>query len=142
MARTLGMIVDADEKGAAKGWIGDLPIDEAIEAVQAGRVRFAHQLTPVIDVPMLLAGLDVDGLAELHRLVELARDHECREVFETRRFPDDAGEQLVYECLRDRGRDGAEVAAAIEAGKLGDVWMGWIGPMLDRMETEIFGEPT
>lgn len=60
--------------GARAGVVGDLPIEEAALAVAEGRVTFHAPLsTTAHDVQMLLDGLGVDSLSELHRLVEIAR---------------------------------------------------------------------
>lgn len=49
------------------------------------------------------------------------------------RFPTDAGEQLAYETLCDRGFPAERVAAAIEA-YTGDLWSDFFGPMIDEIE--------
>ena len=49
------------------------------------------------------------------------------------RFPTDAGEQLVYETLSDRGFPTERVAAAIEEYS-GDLWADFFGPLFDEIE--------
>ena len=50
------------------------------------------------------------------------------------RFPEDSGEQMAYEVLRDRGYPEERVAAAIEEYR-GDLWNDFFGPMMDEIES-------
>jgi len=54
-------------------------------------------------------------------------------------FPHDAGAQLVWETLRDRGviTTPEELGAKLE-GYEGDLWMDFFGPLMDRIE-EVLG---
>lgn len=65
MARATGRIADPNGYGFQAGWVGDLPIDEAIAAVQEGRVDFDFEQRESRDVLWLLAGLGVGSIAEL-----------------------------------------------------------------------------
>lgn len=65
MARATGSISDPSGYGGTAGWVGDLPIDEAIEAVLGGRVRLDVEQRESGDVSVLLAGLGVESMGEL-----------------------------------------------------------------------------
>lgn len=55
-----------------------LPVDEAVAAIAERRFMFAEtpDTAPSDDVEMLLAGLEVGSIGELHRLVSLGRSAE------------------------------------------------------------------
>lgn len=55
-------------------------------------------------------------------------------------YDDDAGIRLIYDCLHDRGLDPAVLVARMDA-YTGDYWFDFVGPMLDRVEGELFAEP-
>jgi hypothetical protein len=82
MARAHGVIDDESGYGGTAGLVGDLPVEEAFRAVEEGRVHLDWDPSPEIRVRairMLLDGLGVADLAELHRCVEIARasDEAC-----------------------------------------------------------------
>lgn len=75
MAKAAGQLNHKDGKGWTAGWIGDLPVEEAFDAVQDGRVKLDPGQEPRLssDVMLVLAGLGVDSLAELSELVRVGR---------------------------------------------------------------------
>lgn len=74
MAKVLGTIVHR-EGGFTGGWVGDLPVGEAIEVVQEGRLKLDYPPADPVsrDIAELLAGLEVESLAELAFLVRAGR---------------------------------------------------------------------
>lgn len=81
MAKTIGTLTLRDG-GLQTGFVGNLPVEEAVAAVKEGRLRLEPFAEPrrAYDIEDLLAGLEVGSISELARLVAVAREVESRDV--------------------------------------------------------------